>query len=127
MSCYPRNGSVADPGSPLLFLYHPKQQRYQSSQHPILWVGWIISTTCNAKLKVLFRSNIGLDSVAKHIHSITAQKMKFFINDFFSKCDQIPRKLQIWSHLLKKLLMENFIFCAVYYCCISQQQPWLNN
>ena len=23
------------------------------------------------------------------------------------------RKLQIWSHLLKKFLMENFIFCAV--------------
>ena len=25
------------------------------------------------------------------------------------------RKLRIWSHLLKKFLMENFIFCAV--CC----------
>ena len=24
------------------------------------------------------------------------------------------RKLRIWSHLLKKSLMENFIFCAVY-------------
>ena len=23
-------------------------------------------------------------------------------------------QLQIWSHLLKKSLMENFIFCAVY-------------
>ena len=39
--------------------------------------------------------------------------MKFFIKDFFSICDQIRRKLQIWSHLLKKFLMENFIFCAV--------------
>ena len=39
--------------------------------------------------------------------------MRFFIKDFFSKCDQIRRKLQIWSHLLKKSLMENFIFCAV--------------
>ena len=45
--------------------------------------------------------------------SNTAQKMKFSINDFLSKCDQIPRKLQIWSHLLKKSLMENFISCAV--------------
>ena len=44
---------------------------------------------------------------------ITAQKMKFSIKDFFSKCDQIRRKLQIWSHLLKKSVMENFIFCAV--------------
>ena len=43
----------------------------------------------------------------------TAQKMKFSIKDFFSKCDQIRRKLQIWSHLLKKTLMENFIFCAI--------------
>ena len=43
----------------------------------------------------------------------TAQKMKFSIKAFFSKCDQIRRKLQIWSHLPKKSLIENFIFCAV--------------
>ena len=36
--------------------------------------------------------------------------MKFSIKDFFSKYDQIRRKLRIWSHLLKKSLMENFIF-----------------
>ena len=39
--------------------------------------------------------------------------MKSSIKNFFSKCDQIRRKLQIWSHLLKKSVMENFIFCAV--------------
>ena len=39
--------------------------------------------------------------------------MKFFIKDLFSKCDQIRRKLRIWSHLLKKSLTENFIFCAM--------------
>ena len=38
--------------------------------------------------------------------------MKFSIKDIFSKFDQIHRKLQIWLHLLKKPLMENFIFCA---------------
>ena len=32
----------------------------------------------------------------------TAQKMKFSVKDFFSKCDQIRRILQIWSHLLEK-------------------------
>ena len=37
----------------------------------------------------------------------TAQKIKFSIKDFFSKRDKIR------SHLLKKSLMENFIFCAV--------------
>ena len=39
--------------------------------------------------------------------------MKFLIKDFFSKYDQIRRKLRIWSHLLKKSLMENFIFYVV--------------
>ena len=43
----------------------------------------------------------------------TAQKMKFSINDFFSKCDQICSFLRIWSHLLRKSFMENFTFCAV--------------
>ena len=43
----------------------------------------------------------------------TAQKMMFSIKDFVSNCDQIRRNLRIWSHLLKKSLMENFIFCAV--------------
>ena len=38
--------------------------------------------------------------------------MKFSIKNFFSKRDQIRRKLRIWSHLPKKSLMENFIFCA---------------
>ena len=40
-----------------------------------------------------------------------AQKMNFFIKDFYSKCDLV--KLRIWSHLLKKSLMENFIFCTL--------------
>ena len=42
-----------------------------------------------------------------------AQKKTFSINDFFSKCDQIRRKLRIRLRLLKKSLMENFIFSAV--------------
>ena len=45
--------------------------------------------------------------------------MKFSIKDFFGKCDQIRRFQRIWSHLLKKSLMENFIFCAV-------QKPEIN-
>ena len=39
--------------------------------------------------------------------------MKFLVKDFFIKCDQISSFLRIWSHLLKKSLIENFIFCAV--------------
>ena len=42
--------------------------------------------------------------------------MKFSIKNFFSKFDQIRRKLlRILSHLLKKSLTENFIFCTVDY------------
>ena len=41
--------------------------------------------------------------------------MKFSIKDFFSKCDQICKKLRIWSNLLKKSLMKNFIFYAVWF------------
>ena len=43
----------------------------------------------------------------------TAQKMKFSITDFCSKYGQIRSFLRIWSHLLKKSVMENFIFCVV--------------
>ena len=41
------------------------------------------------------------------------KKMKFSIKDFFSKRDQICSFLRIWSLLLMKSLMENFIFCAL--------------
>ena len=44
----------------------------------------------------------------------TVQKMKFSIKDLFSKYDQICSFLWIWSYLLKKSLMENFIFCAAW-------------
>ena len=39
--------------------------------------------------------------------------MTFFIKDFVSKRDKILSVLWIWSHLLKKSLMENFILYAV--------------
>ena len=44
------------------------------------------------------------------IAGITAQKMKFAIKTFFSKCDQICIFVRIWSHLLNESLKENFIF-----------------
>ena len=55
---------------------------------------------------------------------ITLQKkMKFSIEDFFSKCDQIRRNLWIWSHLLKKSLKENFIFCTMSSTKLNQLIP----
>ena len=45
--------------------------------------------------------------------SVTAQKRKFSIEDFFSERDQVCSFLHIWSLLLKKSLSEDFILCAV--------------
>ena len=53
----------------------------------------------------------GFEAVA--VPHNTAQKMKFSIKGFFSKCDQIRWKFRIWSPLLNKSLMENSIFCAM--------------
>ena len=52
--------------------------------------------------------------------SNTAQQMEFPIKDFFIKCNQILSFLQIWSHLLKKPLMENFIFLQ----CKKKNLSW---
>ena len=58
-------------------------------------------------------SSHGLEFNDPRMSLYTAQKIKFSIKDFFRKCDQIRKKLWIWSHLLKKSLLENVIFCAV--------------
>ena len=54
-----------------------------------------------------------LNTLTNNETGVIAQKMRFFIQNFFSKCDQPSSFLWILSHLLKKSLMENFIFCAV--------------
>ena len=59
------------------------------------------------------------------VEDTTAKKMKFFFKEFFSKCGQIRSFLRIWSHLLKKSLMEKFIFCAVLFTeCFTQSHCW---
>ena len=59
----------------------------------------------------------------------TTQKLEFSIKDFFTKYDQIRSFLRIWSHLLKKSLVENFIFCAVLHVRTVQpvQPSWTSN
>ena len=41
--------------------------------------------------------------------------MKFSIEDLFSKCTQIRRKLRICSHLLKKSFNGKLHFCAMFF------------
>ena len=41
----------------------------------------------------------------RQVSRVHCTKNKFFIKDFFCKFDQIPSKLRISSHLLKKSLM----------------------
>ena len=74
-------------------------------QYGSIWFIYLLDTGRKFNIHKMFRR-----------FTSTAQKMKFSIKDFLSKCDQIRRFLRIWSHLLKKSLMENFIFCAVILC-----------
>ena len=45
--------------------------------------------------------------------------MKFSIKDFFGKCDQICKKLRMWSHLFTEEFLNGKLhfFCAV--LCVS--------
>ena len=74
-------------------------------------------------LKRFLKINWGVKIQMQGFAVDTVQKLKFSIKDFFSKCDQISSFLRIWLHLLKKSLIENFIFCAVgdfpYFDCLK--------
>ena len=62
---------------------------------------WIL---CHIWISVILSQRVTFTS------SMTAQTMKISVKDFFSKSEQICRKLRICSHLLKISLTENFIF-----------------
>ena len=48
--------------------------------------------------------------------------MKFSVKVFFSYCDQIRIFLLLWSLLLKKSLMENFVISAVKFLTCNMLQ-----
>ena len=50
--------------------------------------------------------------------------MRFSIKNFFSKRDQIRRKMRIWSQLQTKSSIENFIFCAVTIGFVVLKNGW---
>ena len=65
-------------------------------------------SACNTSIECFYYSIFAGIFLSLH------KKMKFFTKDLYSRCDQVPRKLRIWWHLLKESLMENFIFCAMF-------------
>ena len=73
----------------------------------------LVSSFLKSTTKVLEQFSINAPLACSLLTLSTAQKMKFSIMDYFSMCAGNCRKLRIWSHLLKKSLIENLIFCAM--------------
>ena len=69
-----------------------------------IFSSFLIFYFCFTRVKDLAKNPENMGSSENIGH--TAQKMKFSIKDFFIF-------LRIWSQLLKKSSMENFIFCTV--------------
>ena len=97
------------------------QNLYTKPYHPVyypdnnLCVGYTnisLPIVCNINETVADKDAVRL-CYCSNPGTVTTQKMEVSIKDFFSKYDQICSFQRIWSHLLKKSLMENFIFCAV--------------
>ena len=78
------------------------------------------------KLKIAFSSKSQNRTRKSQANDLTAQKMKFSIKGFFSKFYQIRSFLRIWSHLLKKSLLENFFFYVVLQLCFCLSVYWNN-
>ena len=93
-----------------------KKSSWTNSSKVGQWSGNIANSNRLWKIKLQSRSNkvegfCMIDLFYFHeIITTNAQKIKFSIKDFLSKCDQISNFLWIWSHLMKKSLMEIFIF-----------------
>ena len=78
------------------------------SSFTILSIGkTILQSSCFA-LSIYEFINLSKHTIRQAYY--TVQKMKFSNKDFSSKCDQIRSFLRIWSHLLKKSLMETSFF-----------------
>ena len=78
------------------------------------------SNSCQTQKKMSFKSHVYFEPVRPRIVRAALDFLQR-VNSLF--CDPLIRDgnidhiiysfLRIWSHLLKKSLMENFIFCAV--------------
>ena len=92
----------------MLLSHDPNQNRIvclKSSLDQLYFSGHIILSVGSLQLL-----NCDITGIIRNDH---CTKNERFYYGFFSRCDQIHRKLRIWSHLLKKYLGEKLIFCAV--------------
>ena len=96
------------------FLLHLKKKIIQLSLKTRWRFGMIFLVQSIGLLKYIIKI-IVLHEKCKNQH---CTKMKFCIKDFFSECDQSRSVLRIWSHLLKKSLMKNFIFLSSNTCVL---------
>ena len=61
-------------------------------------------------MNIIARCSIFFSPISLYVQSfiktkiITAQKMKFSIKDFFSKCDQMRSFLRIWAPFTEEIL-----------------------
>ena len=97
---------------------------YLANQHSALKKYEFVQTE-KIKCFIVYWKYLQNFNASQNIRHCT-KKMKFSINYFFSKCDQIRRFLRICSHLLKKSLMENFIFYAVRSSSTSKYKSIVN-
>ena len=82
---------------------------FSSALIMITWISLLSDILISVSMKALLSNNIVECLVGT---CLLHKKWSFPLRIFFSKCDQIRRKVRIFSHLLKKSLMENLIFCA---------------
>ena len=95
--------------------YH-KEKAYIATQAPLVNTFhdfWRMVWESNSRVVVMLTGLIEKGKVSFY----TAEKMKFFIKDFFSKYDQICSFLRMWSHLLKKILKGKlrFLYSAIHF------------
>ena len=67
------------------------------------------------RIKLIFFYKI-VNGLLPDLYLYTAKKMKFSIKDFFSKCDQIRRKLRIFVTFTEEIFNEklHFLFCGTW-------------
>ena len=73
---------------------------------------------------LIFGPHMFLLIFPRHQNFTLPKEIKFSINDYARKCNQIRRFLLIWSHLLKESIMENF-FCVCVVLTEEKRRPSL--